>query len=551
MSIHCTSRQGRRRLGAVCALLLPVFAQAQGNSGDAPGQNKNVEVMSASYKDSGFVLRDAPGRPIDLSVWKEAKDKRRVPYADPPNHEDDLAAQTSHRGSAGAGTTPGAATTAGLGFDGLGSGFTGPNGTFSVRSAPPDTTGAAGTTQYVQWVNTSFAVFSKSTGQAVYGPVAGNTLFTGMPNACATSNDGDPIVLFDKIANRWVMMQFAVPSGGPYFQCVAVSQTADATGAYDRYAFQYTGFNDYPKAGVWPDAYYVAYNIFNGNSFGGAKVCAMDRAAMLAGQAATQQCFQLSTSYGGLLPSDFDGTILPPAGTPNFFVNIGTARLNLWKFKVDWANTANSVLTGPTAIPVTSFAAACGGGTCVPQSGTSQQLDSLADRAMYRLAYRRFADGRDSLVVNHAVRVGATNKPTSGYSGTRWYEIRNANTTPVVYQQSTYAPDTNHRWMGSIAMDKQGNIALGYSVSSGSMKPAIRYATRLASDPLNTLSNETTIVQGGGAQGRSLSRWGDYSHMSVDPSDDCTFWFTTEYLKADGTFNWNTRIASFKINGCQ
>ena len=409
------------------AAIVPAAVIAQGNSQNAPGR---AEVIAAAYSDRGFVLRDTPGKPIDLSVWKEAKDKRRVPYDDSPDHIDDFAAQTKPISSAAA------PTVAGLGFDGVGNGFTGPQGSFSVRSAPPDTTGAAGATQYVQWVNTSFAVFDKSTGAAVYGPVAGNTLFTGMPNACATSNDGDPVVLYDKQAGRWVMMQFAVPTGGPYYQCVAVSQTSDAMGSWNRYAFQYTGFNDYPKAGVWPDAYYVSYNIFNGNSFGGAKVCALDRASMLTGAAATQQCFQLSTSYGGLLPSDLDGSIQPAAGTPNFFVNIATNKLNLWKFSVNWATPASSTFTGPTAIAVSSFAAACGGGTCVPQSGTSQQLDSLADRAMYRLAYRRFADGHDALVVNHAVKVGATNKPTSGYSGTRWYELRNPNTAPTLYQQS-------------------------------------------------------------------------------------------------------------------
>ena len=526
----------------VAVAALPLAVMAQGNSDNA---HAKVEIIQASQHDHNFVLRDAPGKPMDTSTIKEAKDKRRVPYDDSPDFVDDYAVQNSHKVS---GAAP---TTTGLGVDGVGKGFVGPAGAFTVTSAPPDTTGAIGATQFVQWVNTSFAVFSKASGAPVYGPVPGNTLFSGFGGACETANDGDPIVQYDKLANRWVLMQFAVPSGGPYFQCVAVSKTSDATGAYDRYAFQYTGFNDYPKAGVWPDAYYVSYNIFNGNTFGGSKVCAMDRASMLAGSATvSQQCFQLSTAYGGLLPSDLDGTTLPTAGTPNFFVNIGTNKLNLWKFSVNWATPASSTFTGPTAIPVTAFAAACGGGTCVPQLGTSQTLDSLADRAMYRLAYRKFADGHDALVVNHAVKVNATNKSRGGNSATRWYEIRTPNTTPVVYQQSSYSPDTTHRWMGSIAMDKQGNIALGYSASSGSINPAIRYATRLAGDALNTLSNETVVVQGTGSQTSNLSRWGDYSHLSVDPVDDCTFWYTSEYLKANGTFNWSTRIHSFKINGC-
>lgn len=523
------------------ASVFPLAAQA-----DAPAGHGKPEVIAAAHQDVLPSLGALKGKPLDLSIIKPAKDKRRVPYVDSPNFDYDKAAQERHITS----TSPAAATTTGLGVDGLGKGFVGPSGTFTVQSAPPDTTGAAGATQFVQWVNSSFAVFSKSTGAPVYGPVAGNTLFTGFGGACETSNDGDPIVMYDKLADRWVMMQFAVPTGGPYYQCVAISKTSDATGAYDRYAFQYTGFNDYPKAGVWPDGYYVTYNMFTPNTFGGAKVCSMDRASMLAGLPATQQCFQLSTSYGGLLPADLDGKTLPPAGAPNYVMNLGSSALNLWKFHVDWTNAANSTFTGPTSLPVTAFAAACGGGTCIPQAGTQNQLDSLADRAMYRFAYRNLGTS-ESLVVNHAVKIG-TNKRNS-YTGTRWYELRVSPTgTTTVYQQSTYAPDTTSRWMGSIAMDKMGNIALGYSASSSAMKPALRYATRLASDALNTLSNETTIVQGAGAQfGNNLTRWGDYSHMSVDPVDDCTFWYTSEYLKADGSFNWNTRIHSFKIAGCQ
>lgn len=530
------------RAAVVSVCCMPLLAMAQGNSATAAGHEK-AEVIYASHHDHNFVLRDTVGKPVDASYRKEAKEKRRVPYVDSPNFDTDKAAQLDHN------TALAAPTTGGLGFDGMGKGFSGPNGAFTVQYAPPDTTGAVGASQFVQWVNASLTVFSKSSGVAVYGPVKGNTLFTGFGGACETSNDGDPVVQYDKISDRWVLMQFAVPSGGPYFQCIAVSQTADATGGYNRYAFQYSGFNDYPKAGVWPDAYYVTYNMFVPNTFGGAKVCAMDRAAMVAGSAtASQQCFQLSTSYGGLLPADLDGKNLPAAGTPNFVMNLGTNSLNLWKFHVDWAAPGNSTFTGPVAIPVTAFNAACGGGTCIPQAGTSRTLDSLADRAMYRLAYRKFVDGHEALVVNHAVKVGAVKR--TSYSATRWYEIRNPSGTPQVYQQSTYAPDATSRWMGSIAMDKMGNIALGYSASSGSMKPALRYATRLAGDALNTLSNETTVVQGTGAQTGTLSRWGDYSHMSVDPVDDCTFWYTSEYLKADGTFNWSTRVASFKINTC-
>lgn len=529
----------------IVASALPGLASAQGNSGNAPGHNK-VEIIAAEKQDVLPSLRDVPGKALDLSWRKPANPKKRVPYEDDPAFVDDFGAQTAPVSN----PAPAAATTAGLGRDGVGVGFSGPNGSFTVQSAPPDTTGAAGATQFVQWVNSSFAVFDKATGNVLKGPVAGNTLFTGFGGQCEATNDGDPVVMYDKQANRWVMMQFAVTNGNTagYYQCVAVSQTSDALGAYNRYAFKYTGFNDYPKAGVWPDGYYVTYNMFaNGTTFAGGKVCAMDRAKMLAGQAATQQCVDLGTSYGGLLPADLDGSTQPPAGSPNYIMNIATSKLNLWKFKVDWATPANTTMTGPTAIPVTSFAAACGGGTCIPQAGTNNTLDSLADRAMFRFAYRNFGT-HESLVVNHAVKLGTTKR--SQYTGTRWYELRNPAGVPTVYQQSTYAPDTTSRWMGSIAMDKQGNIALAYSASSTAIKPALRYATRLATDPLNTLSNETTIVQGTGSQTGTLSRWGDYSGLSIDPVDDCTFWYTSEYLKANGTFNWSTRIHSFKINGC-
>ena len=444
------------------------------------------------------------------------------------------------------------ATTAGLNFAGVGNGDYG----FAPNAAPPDTNGAVGATQYVQWVNESFAVFDKATGALVLGPVAGNTLWSGFGGGCQTNNDGDPIVQYDKLANRWIMTQFSVTTT-PYLQCVAVSTTSNATGSYYRYAFSYgnTQFPDYPKLGVWPDGYYISYNIFNnGSTFAGSKVCAFDRAKMLIGDVtAAQQCFQLSTSYGGLLPSDLDGATLPPAGSPNFFLNFGTNRLNLWKFHADFATPANATLTGPTSIPVAAFTPACsGGGACIPQPGTNQKLDSLADRLMYRLAYRKrpvLQSSVESLVVNHSVSVG-TNKRNS-VTSVRWYELRDPNGTPTVFQQGTLGPsDGTHRWMGSIAMDKQGNIALGYSASSSSVYPSIRYTGRLAGDLVNTMQTENIIQALGGSQLPNLGRWGDYSAMTVDPVDDCTFWYTNEYLKSNGTFNWSTRIASFKFQGC-
>jgi len=439
-----------------------------------------------------------------------------------------------------------------LNFAGVGNGDYG----FVPDAAPPDTNGAVGATQYVQWVNESFAVFNKTTGALVYGPVPGNTIWSGFGGGCQTNNDGDPIVQYDKQANRWIFTQFSV-STTPYLQCVAVSTTSDATGPYNRYAFSYSNqFPDYPKLGVWPDGYYVTYNMFlNGFSFSGPRVCAWDRQAMLSGAGqVTQVCFQIGNGVHSLLPSDLDGTAAPAVGEPNLLarINTGTA-VQVWQFHVDFVTPSNSTLTGPTSLAVASFTRACGGGTCVPQPGTSQQLDSLADRAMYRFAYRHFG-GFESWVLNHSVATSLArrNKPVG--SGIRWYELRNTGTPgslPTVFQQSTFAPDSAYRWMGSIAQDKFGDILVGYSVSSSSVSPAIRVAGRLPGDPLGTLGAESNVQVGGGSQqGFNLERWGDYSAMSVDPGDDCTLYYTNEYLKANGAFNWSTRIGKFKFPGC-
>ncbi len=454
-------------------------------------------------------------------------------------------------------TLPLVSASGGLGFEGVGLG----NG-YAVNAAPPDTEGsvgydpATGRHQYVQWVNEAFAVFDADTGAQLYpatGGAAGNTIWSGFSAGnCSTNNDGDPIVLYDKAANRWLMTQFSVTGGPPYYQCVAVSQTSDATGSWNRYAYSFgSGFNDYPKFGVWPDAYYASFNIFNnGTTFAGPKVCAFDRAAMIAGGTAGSVCFQLSNSNGALLPSDLDGSTPPPAGSPNYFVGLGTATsLNFYKFHVDFATPANSTLTGPTAVTVASFSEACGGGTCIPQPGTRQQLDSLGDRVMYRFAYRNYGNGQESLVVNHSVKVGSSKR--SSYTAVRWYEFRVSNFTPSLYQQGTFAPTTDSRWMGSIAMDKVGNTLLGYSESnSKSIYPSLFYTGRVPTDPLGTMESESSILFGSGSQLPNLSRWGDYSAMSVDPKDDCTFWYTNEYLASSGDFNWHTYVKSVKFPSC-
>jgi len=454
--------------------------------------------------------------------------------------------------------------TTGLNFIGVGTGFKKPGGGYyTVNVAPPDPNGAVGATQYVQWVNTAFAVFDKATGTLVYGPADGDTLWAAWPDfpQCGQTDDGDPIVQYDKAANRWILTQLSystASSTGAYVSCIAVSQTSDATGAYNRYALQFQNLNDYPKLAVWPDGYYMAFNMFRRGKFNdtfiGPEVCALDRDNMLEGLAARDaQCFQLGSGANSLLPSDPDGSVAPPVGSPNYFLALGKNALQLWKFHADFTNTNNTTLTGPITVPVANFSKACGGGTCIPQKDTSQQLDSLGDRLMYRLAYRNFGT-YESLVVNHSVAVSTSGNGGGGKGGNvgpRWYELRNPNGTPEIYQQGTFAPDSTYRWMGSIAMDKVGNIAIGYSASSSTEYPNVRYTGRQPTDPLGTLQAEGVLQGGNGSQLKGLSRWGDYTSLSVDPVEGCTFWYTNEFLAANGTFNWSTRIASFKFPTCQ
>ena len=423
-----------------------------------------------------------------------------------------------------------------LNFDGIGE---------NSNWIAPDANAAAGATQLVEWVNVEYAVYDKTTGGLLLGPVAGESLWTGFGGACETDNSGDVIAQYDKLAGRWVMTQHATPSSEQPYQCVAVSLTSDATGFYFRYAFPLPlgQLPDYPKLGVWPDAYYLSTNQAVNNVLIGAYVCALDRNAMLDGLSATAQCFQQSPTVVSLLPSDVDGITPPPPGAPNNFINLGANALNLYKFHVDFKNPLNTEFTGPKSIPVAPYTPACGdGGMCVPQKGTANKLSTLGDRLMYRLAYRNFGT-RESIVVNHAV-VNST-----GGIGVRWYEIRSLAGTPVIYQQGTYAPDNHFRFMGSIAMDKLGDIALGYTRSSTGAFPSPAITGRLFSEPLGTLESEITVKSGLGSQTSSY-RWGDYSSMAIDPTDDCTFWYASQYLKSSGSRNWSTRLFSFRFRGC-
>jgi len=423
---------------------------------------------------------------------------------------------------------------------------------------PPDTNGDVGPDHYVQIVNLSFAIFDKS-GNLLYGPADNSTLWVGFGGPCESYNDGDPIVLYDHLADRWFISQFALPNYpyGPFYQCIAISQTGDPTGAWYRYAFlvHRRKMNDYPKFGLWPDGYYMSVNQF-GPGWAGAGLFVFERDKMLVGQPARFLYYdmgRLDKRYGGLLPADLDGPP-PPQGSPAYFVSVDddawgfpADMLHIWEVSIDWVNPSNSTITGPFDLPTAPFNAnMCHYSMdCIPQPGTTRGLEALSDRLMYRLQYRNFGD-YEAMVVNHTVDVDGTD-----HAGIRWYELRRTNGSWSIYQQGTFAPDAHNRWMGSVAMDGDGNIALGYSISSNTMYPSIGYAGRLSIDPPGTLPRgEGIIILGSGSQTHSSSRWGDYSSMSVDPVDDCTFWYTQEYYETTSNAGWQTRIAAFRFPSC-
>lgn len=428
--------------------------------------------------------------------------------------------------------------------------FDGITNTYGVY--PPDTQGDVGPNHYVQVVNLGFQIWNKS-GVSLYGPANLSTIWTGIPAPWNGTNNGDPIVLYDQSANRWMIAQFSLPNTSQYAMLVAVSQTPDPTGAWYRYVFQFGNkMPDYPHFGIWPDGYYMAVNQFiSGATWGGVGACAFERTKMLAGDpTASMIYFDLGASSdpGSMLPSDWDGPTPPAVGAPNnfaYFNDWSSATedyLKIWQFHVDWTTPASSTFTQSASLVTAPFdSQLCASGNCIPQQGSGVLLEALSDRLMYRLQYRNFGD-HQSMVTNHTVDADG-----SGRAGVRWYELRNSGSGWSIYQQGTYAPaDGINRWMGSIAMNGTGDIALGYSTCSAGMFPSIHYTGRLSGDPLGTMSlAEQTIMAGTGYQSGSAARWGDYSMMSVDPVDDATFWYTTEYIQISGTVNWKTRIASF------
>ncbi|HZI19988.1 MAG TPA: proprotein convertase P-domain-containing protein [Pyrinomonadaceae bacterium] len=461
-----------------------------------------------------------------------------------------------------------AAPTAGVSFDGIDSQANIP--VFGGLVMPPDTVGDVGPNHYVQMVNSNWRVWNKS-GTPLTPVMSLGSLWTaaGIGAPCGGSNDGDPVVLYDSFADRWMLSQFCVDPV-PSHQLIAISVTGDPTGAYYLYDFVMPNakFNDYPHFGVWPNGYYMTNNQFNqaGTAFQGAGFYAFDRAKMLAGNPTASYIYfdscptNTGCVVGGVLPADADGLIPPPAGAPNPFVYFTANEfgdpsdgLRIFDFHANFANPAGSTFTERAESPVAVAAfnpLDPSGRQDIEQQGTTAGLDSIQDRVLHRLQYRRFADGRESLITNHTVNVGTGTTVATHQSGVRYYELRRTGGGPyAVAEQASFAPDAHNRWMGSAAMDNAGNLAVGYSASSSTLFPSIRYAARLAADPPNGLhQGEATMHAGTGSQTSTSGRWGDYSSLNVDPVDDCTFWFTTEYYASpNSSANWRTRIGSFSF----
>ena len=433
---------------------------------------------------------------------------------------------------------------------------------------PPDTNGDVGPHHFFQTVNLSLAIYSKGTATTppalLYGPFDGSTLWNGFGGPCETNNNGDPVVMYDHLADRWFMSQLALPNLwfglaiGPFYQCIAVSTTPDPTGSYYRYQFAFDKLNDYPKFGVWPDAYYMTINQFTAGTlqWAGQGVIAIDRARMLAGQPASIVYFDLSSTdpnLAGMLPADLDGP--------------RSARRLARVLRADGRRRVG-LLCGPTA----ALALSRGLGEPVRVHVYRSESSCPPPRSIRTCAATRRASG--SQVPPHGCTRSptasctgcstATSAPTSRSWSTRrstptaritpasgWYEVRDPRGAPFIHQQGTYAPDADDRSVGSAAMDRVGNLAIGFTASGISTYPSIRYAGRLAADAPGVLTQgEADLMAGSGSQTHTSGRWGDYSALLVDPSDGCTFWYTSQYYAATSEMSWRTRIGSFAFPSC-
>ncbi|MEO8044015.1 MAG: hypothetical protein ABI674_03835 [Spartobacteria bacterium] len=530
---------GRILLGSLLttvgvSLALVALSVNSSSTAEAAGKSNGVKIIYPDHSDVSPAMTDVEAWPVQRVQEHEAAENPRVNTGVHKDVPDQALQKGSLLGQLAPSIPAPILNFAGIPFPGVG-----------CNCAPPDTNGEVGTTQYVQIVNEGYQVFDKVTGASILGPNSIESIWTGFGGVCQTGGNGDPIVLFDQIANRWVITQFA---GGLTHECVAVSTTDNAAGSYARYDYNLaavagSALYDYPHLGVWPDAYYMSMNVFNtsGTAYLGPQAFAFNRVKMVAGDPSAEMVVmpRLSSAFPPMQPADLDGSMLPPNGAPNSFVLFPDSNTyRVYHFHVDFATPANSTFTLFASPPAAGFSQLF---ASVPQLG-GEGLGNLADRLMYRLAYRNFGD-HESLLGNYTVRA-------NNIAGVRWFELRGVTAGPVTtYQDSTYQPDTvDWRWMGSAAMDKFGNIALGYSASSSAIHPQIRYTGRLGTDPINMMTQgEGHIFDGAGSQISTSGRWGDYSDMTVDPVDDQTFWFTTEYYDTTSSFNWRTRIASFKL----
>ena len=515
---------------ALCALAQTTFTTAQTNA------SKTIVTYPSAYG----VSQPLSELPIEQSIFGA----QVMPEPRPGPLRSKAAAGLSQQPDPALQTEVGPMVSAsnGILFDGI----------TSPGYVPSDSNLAVGPNDIVEVVNVQFEVYNKS-GAALAGPTNIQNLFTPLGGDCGSGTYGDPVVLYDRAADRWVISM--IGSGATTSECMAVSGTNDPTGAYYLYGYSFgANLNDYPKLGTWAtttnSAYLATYNIFGSLTFLGADICAFDRTKMLAGVATAAQLCQMTPSNEfGYLPSDMDGPTPPTDGTPGLFItwqNNNPGQLYLRKLTLNFA-TASATLSSPTTVSVANSNLACGnGGTCVPQLGTTQTLDSLGDRLMYRFAIRHFSD-HDRAVINHSVA------STTNQIGIRWYELYDPAGTVTVNQQGTYAPaDTTYRWMASLAEDQKANIGLGYSASSATVHPEIVFTGRVPTDPAGIMEAEDIFKVGAGSQSGSsaANRWGDYTAMQVDPSDDCTFWYVAQYEQTSGVFNWHTSIASFVFTGC-
>ncbi|HXH51393.1 MAG TPA: hypothetical protein VNM47_18805, partial [Terriglobia bacterium] len=445
-----------------------------------------------------------------------------------------------------------------------GIGFTGKIPPDENLSVGVNTTGGSPQTQIVLTVNTSYTVYNAS-GSGIKSGYLSSSFFGGLTNSlCSTVDGGDPIVLFDKLDGRWIISQLAYDSTfTDNHLCLAISQTSDATGAYDAYDFAFgSNLPDYPKLAVWPDGIYFSANIYSSNGstlqFTGAQACSFPRSNVANPPPSGNITFSCSPANDAgiynILPADLEnlpGTATLPSG-PDYYMqyvdNLGPSLGNILRiYQFDPGAGSLNIVNNLT---VNDFHDACGGGTCIPQYGTAQQLDSLGDRLMYRLSFRSYGD-HDQMVANHSVQINSSDNQT----GIRWYVVRRDQGGPFyVDKESTFSPDVStYRWMGSIAQNKDGDLGLGYSTSGVTSVPGISVTgLKNGTDDLMELGQRMYNGSDQSYQG-TYSRWGDYSSVSVDPSDDCSFWYTNEYVKPpvlSFDFLWNTVVGKFSFGNC-